>query len=211
MNDDVCSERKRTAERGGGKRVVHDEQNPVFFTDRGDFVKIKDGNRRICDGLRKDKFRLFVDERIDLLSGRVHIKKSRFDPELGQSGGEEIECPAVNFPRGDNIVSFLAQGHCSQEQSGHSRCTADTCGAALQSGDLFFECIHGRIGETGVEKSFALQIKQICHDLRIAVEKRRALHDGRDAALARLGLIACLYTECFDMVLHSHLLRNSFL
>ena len=58
---------------------------------------------------------------------------------------------------------------------------------------------------------FPLQVKQVGHDAGISVKEGRTLYDGGDAAFARLGPIACLNAERFDMVFHGLYLNNSFL
>ena len=113
MGDYVAAELERTAEDGGGERVVHDERHAVPVRDLRKLGDVEHHAGRVGDSLAEHALRVGAERLRDLGRGGVGIDERELDAELLQRDGEEVEGAAVYLGRRYDVVSGVAQVECS--------------------------------------------------------------------------------------------------
>ena len=92
------------------------------------------------------------------------------------------------------VAGFADVEECIEVGSLTARCQHSAY-ASFQGGNLLGHRIVGGILQTGVEIAFFLEVKQLCHLVRVVVLKRGRLDDRQLYRFSVLGLVACLYAE----------------
>ena len=82
--------------------------------------------------------------------------------------------------------------------------------ATLQGANLSCDSIASRIGQTGIEIAFGLQVKKLTHIFRGSILKGCALIDGDLAGFAALGAVTSLDTKGFgtEFLIHGNHLSS---
>ena len=114
----------------------------MFVSNLCEFFNIKNYQGRVCDGLAEHYLGIGPECPGDLLRGRIAVHKSNVDAHLFHGHGEEVEGPAVDGRRADEMVAGRADIEDGVERGGLSG-GGEHSGHAAREGGAF-----GRYGRT---------------------------------------------------------------
>ena len=207
VGDDVGTELDRAAVDRCREGVVHDERHTVGVGCVCEFLKIKDGQSRIGDGLAEDRLRVGLEGLIELLGRAVRGDEGEVDAHFPHGDVEEIVGAAVDGGAGNDMVALVRDVEDREEVGGLARGGQHAGCAAFEIGDLGGHVIVGRVLQAGVEIAAGLEVKQLAHVGAGVVLEGRALHDRHLAGLAVAGAVAGLHTVGIDTpIVHNNIL-----
>ena len=91
VGDDVSSPLERSAVDGSSKGIVHNERNSVSMRCLCKALYIKNGQRRVGDGLAEYRLGVRPEGRLKFLVGTKRIHKGEFHAHSGHGNGKEVE------------------------------------------------------------------------------------------------------------------------
>ena len=198
VDDDVCAPLERAAEDRRCERVVHDERNVVPVRDIRPLFDVEYGQSRVGERFTENSLGVRLEQLLDLLFIRFRVRPDALDAELFEGDAEQVDRAAVDGGDGDEAVACGAEVEDGEQGSGLTRGGQHGADAALESGDLLFHGVAGRVSEAGVD-ALGRHIKQ-GRDLCGRVEAvGGGLNDGHDAGAAVFRLVAFMQAFCFDL------------
>ena len=204
MGHDIRAEIEGLAEERCRERVVHNERHAQFFGSPAEFFKVQNGQRRVGNGLGKDRAGFRTGGGNDLFRRGITGNEGHFHAHFLEGVGEQGNGTAVERRACDHMLTAGTAVHDRHGVGGLTGGKRHRSHAAFEGSHLLFKAIDCGVGEAGIEKSRRLQVEQICHFLTGVVFIGGALNNGHHAGFAVLGFIACLNGKRFDLPILIH-------
>ena len=197
MNGDIGAVIERLQQDRGRNRVVDDERYAVAMGDLRQRLDIANIAGRIADGLRENRFGVFVDQLLDGIR-LVAVGKARRDALTRQDVSEQRVRRSVELRHGDDVsagVGQIDQSEMQRRLSGRDRERAD---AAFELGDALFENSGGRICNPAIAVAFRFEVEQS----RAMIGAIEGIGDGLvdrngDRFGRWIGIVAGVNCNCF--------------
>ena len=107
MRHDVRTPFERTAVDGCRESIVDNQRNTVLVGNTGKLLDIEDLTAWIRDGLTEQRLRIRTEGFVDFLLAGLLRDERTLDAELLQRHTEEVVRSAVDFVRGNEMVTCL--------------------------------------------------------------------------------------------------------
>ena len=156
---------------------------------------VEHGAARVGDGFAEQSLGVGTESLLNLLLAGLGADEGTLDAQLLQCDAKEVERAAIDFIRGDNVVTCLADIEDGIEVGGLTTGSEHSTNAAFECGNLGCYGIIGGILQTSIKIAFFLQVKQFCHLVGVIVLERCRLDDGQLYGFSVLGLVAGLHAE----------------
>ena len=151
VGDDIGAVLERTAVDGGRESVVDNKRNAVRVCRGGEFLKIKDGQRRVGNRLAEDGFRVGLEGCVQFLYGAIGVDEGKGDTHTLQGDGEKVVGAAVECGRAYDMIAAGSKVEDGKEGSRLPRRGKHSRRTALQLADFSRDGIAGGVLQTGVE------------------------------------------------------------
>ena len=108
MRHDIRTPFERTAVDRCGEGVIDNQRNAVLMGNTGKLLDIENLTSRIRDGLTEQCLRIRTEGFVDFLLAGLLRDERTLDTKLFQRHTEKVVCSTVNFVRGDEMITCLA-------------------------------------------------------------------------------------------------------
>ena len=158
---------------------------------------VEDTTARVTDGLAEEALGVGAEFCLYALVVPILVNEGAFYTKFLQGNTEEVEGATIYIIGGDEVVACLTDIEDCIEVGGLTRRGQHGTHTALEGSNLLCHGIVGGVGQTGVEITSILKVKELGHLVACLITEGGTLIDGQLLGFALGCFPTAMYAECF--------------